>query len=141
MHTGKNGAQSYRRGVQVVGLLEGLHLEDESFTLLLDSGQKVKCCLLVGSVRSLSPFFGKRVIVAGTAVWDISGRFHRIDAEGVRSAENAPRALFVLPGPFGESELPPEVRSFTHAQLLASLPPWDGDETDEELLAALKRMG
>ena len=141
MHIAKNQAQSYRRRAQVLGLLEALHLESGLFTLLLDSGQKVPCCLLVGSVCSLAPLFGKRVLVIGTAVWDIRGRFYRIDAEVVRSGEGQPAALSLLPVPFGESDLPAEARSWTRAELLARLPSWPGSETDEELLAALERMG
>jgi hypothetical protein len=141
MFNAKNGARSFRRRVLVLGLIESLHLPDNHFQLLLDSGQSVRCNLIVGDVRSLTPLFSKRVLLNGLAVWDIGGRFYRIDAEHVRSGERESAAFSVLPGPFGESELPVEVASPTMQEILATLPPWEGDETEEELLKALKDMG
>jgi hypothetical protein len=46
----------------------------------------------------------------------------------------------VLPGPLIPSDLPVDVRTPSLKEMLASRPPWDGDETDEELLRALKKL-
>ena len=143
MHPTNNGTKSQRRRVQVLGLLQGLHLAGDRFDLQLDSGQVVQCDYIVGDVSSLAPFFGKRILVNGVAVWDLTGRFYRIDVEIVRSGEGERDVWAVLPGPLLPSELPVERRSPRLGEILASLPSWPADEnepSDEELLAALKRM-
>jgi len=140
MNAANSGAKSMRGTVQVLGLLESLHLEGECFTLRLDSGQKVLCSCDPGTIHSLAGFFGQRVLVTGVAVWDLTGYLHRIEVNSVRPGAGVSAAYTVLPGPLIPSDLPVDVRTPPLKEMLASQPPWDGDETDEDLLQALKKL-
>jgi hypothetical protein len=140
MNSANDGAKSMRGTVQILGLLESLHLEGERFTLRLDSGQKVLCSCDQGTIHSLATFFGQRVLVTGVAVWDLSGCLHRIEVDTVRPGGGVSSAYSVLPGPLIPSDLPVDARTPPLKEMLAHRPPWEGEETDEELLQALKKL-
>ena len=133
--------KSMRQMVTVLGKLDAIEHGSRQFTLLLDDGQRVRCVLAAGDIAALGPLFGKRVLVGGMGVWHPSGRLDRIETERVDPGEDEPPVWSVLPRPLGFlSEVPledPTPRPWGWAAMIGK---WPGDETDEQIEEALRRL-
>ena len=128
--------------VRVVGRLDMLRASTQSFGLLLDDGQEIRGVLTEGDVAAVTPLLGQRVLVLGEAVFRASGRPLRIDAEDVLPAEDVGGFFSKLPEPKRRRL---EIREPARGQqgkrgLVAVVGKWPGDETDEQVLAALKEL-
>jgi len=132
--------RSLRQAVTVVGKLDAIQHSKRRFTLVLNNGQKVRCVLVEGDLAELLPLFGKRVLVHGMGVWHLSGKLDRIEVDRVRSGEEESDFWAYLPQPRFHSELPVEEPSPRPWGLAAVIGKWPGDETDEEIDQALKRI-
>lgn len=129
---------------RVAGRLDALRHSNRTFELLLPEGEKVRGVLLsdAGEVAEVGASLGSEVVVEGVAKFRASGRLLRLDADwlatstGVDSVWSAPpRPLFP---PLDLVDL--RVSQGARSGVAAIFGAWPGDETDEEVEAALREL-
>jgi hypothetical protein len=126
-----------------VGKLDMIRHSTRSFGLTLDSGEEVHGVLKSeDSIHDLREFFGQAVLALGQAVYRPSGRLLRIDAVAVEPAVNLPSLWSKVPAP--QSAKPPRTRERLGAGqkhgVAAFFGTWPGDETADELAAAVRSL-
>ncbi len=129
--------------VRVAGRLDMIWQSRQGFILTLDDGQEVRGVLIEGDVSSLTAMFNQRVVVHGHAVYRPSGHLLRLDAERIDSGTNESNMWSRVPTAKARKL---DVKSLMQMQtprtgVAAIFGKWPGDESDEELLEMLKRMG
>jgi hypothetical protein len=128
------------KAVRVAGTLDTISATKPSIVLVLADGTKVSARLEEQDNDGLKGLFGTRVVVSGVAQFRPSGKLLAIDVEHLGPArpgdvvfEVTPRAVpKVLPVPSTPADSSSGVSAFFGT--------WPGDETDEELLAALEAI-
>lgn len=137
-------AKSYpSQRVRVAGRLEAIRYSDCRFTLVLESGTKLQGTALDLGHEVLKGFFGRTVLVDGTALFRASGQPSRIEAARIEAASEraleiwstSPKPLLPPPSSRGARE---EQRS--KGGLSALLGQWPGEETDEEMERELETL-
>lgn len=128
--------------MRLVGQLDGLVASTQQFSLLLDTGEKVVGVFSEDQVDCMRQLWRARVLVLGTAVYRASGKLLRIDAEAVKRGEQEPALFSRIPTP---SHAKLDVSKLHKAQgsrsgMAAIMGQWPGDETDEEVAAALEQL-
>lgn len=130
------------RAVRVNGTLDTISVSKTDVVVRLGDGSAVAARVERHDAEELRSLFAKRVVVAGLALYRPSGRLLVIDAEHIGLASEGD-ALW---------EQPPAPRPVTNAPVAQTLPQdettgvaaffgtWPGDESDEELLAALAEI-
>ena len=129
---------------RVAGALDMIRASDGSFELLLPSGDTVQG-VLVGNQRDrLHDLWRQRVVIEGQAVFRPSGAPLRVEAEGIAAATDAdqffakvPKPRASGPGPLAARTAQPQTPKTGAGAIFGQ---WPGDETDEEILAALKEL-
>lgn len=131
------------QAVRIAGTLDTIRHSDRVFTLVLESGAVVK-----GDAERLDPaqmaaLFGQEVVVSGMAVFRPSGSVLRIEAEQMQQVSPQQASLWSrMPKPI---LAPLDTRSLRSPQdersgLNAIYGRWPGDESEEELVAALEGL-
>lgn len=128
--------------VRLVGQLDALVASTQQFSLLLDSGEKVIGIFSEEQVDCMRQLWRARVLVLGTAIYRASGKLLRIDAEAVKSGEHESAIFSRMPAP---SHAKLDLAKLRKTQgprsgMAAIMGQWPGDETDEEIAAALERL-
>lgn len=127
---------------RLAGELDMIRASDGSFGLLVQSGETVHGVLVADETDTLRDLWRKQVVVEGRAMFRPSGSVLRIEAEGMAPASDADRFFARLPSP-RTAKLPhKELRKpqSPTTGLGAIFGKWPGEETEEELLTALKEM-
>lgn len=128
--------------VRLVGQLDALVASTQQFSLLLDSGEKLIGVFSEEQMDCLRQLWPARVLVLGTAVYRASGKLLRIDAEAVKPGEHESAIFSRLPAP-AHAKLDLSKLCKTQGPrsgMAAIMGQWPGDETDEEIAAALERL-
>jgi hypothetical protein len=130
------------RSVRVAGRLDMLRVSTQSFALELDDGGEVGGVLADGDVGTLSELLNCRVLVHGKAVYRPSGALLRLDADLVVDGANEASIWSRVPAPLDRGGSANRYRKLQTSStgVNAFFGSWPGDETDEELLAALHDM-
>ncbi|HVA46715.1 MAG TPA: hypothetical protein VNH11_10160 [Pirellulales bacterium] len=128
--------------VRLVGQLDGLVASTQQFSLLLDTGEKVVGVFPDDQADCMRHLWRARVLVLGTAVYRASEKLLRVDAEAVKPGENESTIFSRMPTP---SHAKLDISKLHKAQgprsgMAAIMGQWPGDETDEEVAAALERL-
>ena len=134
-------AKSLRQCVQTLGTVESVQLETRQFMLRLINEQPVPCLLVEGDMSTVEALLGKRAFISGMGVWQPWGRLVRVEVVGIWPGEGERDVWSWLPEPNFPSDLAPDEptpRPFFGPEAFPR--EWPGDETDEELLKALKEM-
>lgn len=131
------------RRVRVVGTLDMIRVSTQGFAIRIDSSEEVRGVLVEGDVDSLAPLLNKRVAAEGSAVFRPSSGFLRLDADAVVSGEGVSALFSRVPTPLSRAT---RRKGFARPQtpstgVNAFFGRWPGDETEEELLAALDELG
>ncbi len=129
--------------VRVVGKLDMIWQSRQGFQLLLDDSQEIRGVLMEGEIASLTPLFNQRVVVHGRAMYRPSGHLLRVDAERIDLGTGEPGLWSRIPPGKGRKL---DVKSLMEMQtpksgVAAIFGKWPGDETEDQLLDVLKRMG
>jgi len=126
---------------RVVGRLDAVRISTQTFSLELDDGREIRGVLSDGELDPLLELFAskQRVIVRGDAVFRPSGHLLLIDADDVGPAAAESAIWSRMPEPAAGRI---DVRALRKRQgpssgLAAIVGRWPGDETDEEVEAAL----
>ncbi len=130
--------------VRLAGRLDAIRYSDKMFTLLLEAGVELRGVAAEVDEGSLKSLWGKPALVVGTAHFRPSGALARVDAERVEPASERDLALWQAP-PISSATAGQELRGLRLPQgrrsgINALVGQWPGDETEEELVAALEAL-
>jgi hypothetical protein len=128
--------------VRVAGTLDMIRHSDRMFTLVVDDAKGVKGIAEGVAAEQLASLFGQRVVVSGTAVFRPSGRVLRVEAETIDSAGSDAGVWARVPTPLlrimdGANLREPQG---PRSGINAVIGKWPGDESDEEIVAALREL-
>lgn len=128
--------------VRIGGQLDTIRHSDRMFTLILAKGESLKGVAEGVAAEQLASLFGMDVIVHGLAVFRPSGKVLRVEADEIARAEEDLEVWSRPPRPL-LADIEP--RSLVAEQgprsgLNAIYGRWPGDESAEELTAALKAI-
>ncbi len=131
-----------RRG-RIAGSLDMIRASDGAFTIILESGERANGILAAGKTDILAQQWRQFVVVEGLAVFRASGSLLRIEADDMAPCAEADRFFSVIPEPCSGSLDERELRQTQtrRSGVAAIFGEWPGDETEEEILAALKGSG
>ncbi|HYI11626.1 MAG TPA: hypothetical protein VEK57_21390 [Thermoanaerobaculia bacterium] len=127
---------------RVSGTLDTIRHSDRMFTLLMDDGKAVKGIAEGLAAEQLAGLFGQKVVVAGTAVFRPSGALLRIEADAIDSAGPEAAVWARVPAPLfrgmdaATMRQPQGLRSGVNAIIGR----WPGEESDEQVAAALEAL-
>ncbi|HEX8619644.1 MAG TPA: hypothetical protein VF911_18835 [Thermoanaerobaculia bacterium] len=127
---------------RVAGTLDTIRHSDRMFTLLVDDGKAVKGIADGFAAEQLAGLFGQRVTVAGTAFFRPSGSLLRIEADSIEAAGAEAAVWARVPAPLFRVADAPSLRQpqGLRSGVNAIIGRWPGDESEEELAAALKEL-
>jgi len=132
------------RRVRVAGWIDAIRWSDLMFTIVLEGTTGLRGVATGDQLgpEDLRHHFGKKVIIAGNAVFKPSGRVLRIEADQMQSAHGDISMWSVVPKPLDESV---DVRALTQPQgpktgLNAVFGRWPGDESDDDVTRALREV-
>jgi hypothetical protein len=128
------------RQVRVVGKLDMVRHSTRSFALLLDNGEEVRGVLQEGDLALLQEYFGRTITVFGKAVYRPSGSLLRIDAQEFLDTTEGRIAFGFVPAALSSNPRTERKPQTAKTGVAAFFGTWPGDETDDELLAALGEM-
>lgn len=111
-----------------------------SFGLVLFDGQEVRGVLNDGDPELLQQYFGREITIFGKAVYRPSGSLLRIDAQEILDTVEGRSAFSVVPPALTHRPRPDRKNQNSKNGVSAFFGTWPGDETDEELLAALGEL-
>jgi hypothetical protein len=119
----------------LVGKLDMIRDSTQTFALIMDDGQEVRCMMSDEEVEGLTPLFKHRVAVSGRAVFRASGRLLRVEAESVRDAAPSDQFFAKIPKPNAPRfDLRRVLRDQAHKRGVAAIiGKWPGDEGDEQI--------
>ena len=128
---------------RIAGKLDMIRDHDNVFEMILDGNVTVRGLWTNGKMATLGDFFGQEIVVEGQAVFRVSGKLLRIEAQAVKAATGADDFFRRIPAPAAQrlekrSLLRPQPENTGAGAIYGG---WPGDETEQEILAALKEMG
>lgn len=130
------------RRVRVAGKLEMIAHSSRTFLLVTDSGQGLEGLAGETGQDKLAELWGKKVVVSGRAVYGPSGSVVRIEADSIQEAVGEVSVWSREPAPL-EAEI--DVAALHKPQgpgtgVNAIFGKWPGNESDEQIDAALKDL-
>jgi hypothetical protein len=130
------------QAAMIVGKLDMIRDSTQTFALIMDDGQEVRCMMAEEEVATLTPLFKRRVAVSGRAVFRASGRLLRLEADSVREAAPSDQIFAKIPKPNASRF---DVRRVLKEQsqkhgVAAIIGKWPGDESDEQIAEWLEEM-
>lgn len=126
------------RRVRVVGQLDMLRVSSQTFALRVGT-EEVRGVLLSDNIEHMAPLLNRNVLVFGRAVFRPSGRLLRVDVDEFRPSQDADSFFAKVPKPMGGRPAPRD-RDPAPNGPKASLGKWPGDETEEQVRAALEAL-
>jgi hypothetical protein len=131
------------RPARLVATLDMLRVSTGALGLKLDDGAEIRGVVTDEDLSSVHPWLGRRVLVHGRAVYRPSGSLLRFEVAAIEDGVGASTLFTRVPEP---------IRSTLTAQQTSGVGPrasggiaamfgrWPGNESDEELLHALKDL-
>lgn len=128
--------------VRLVGKLDGIEASTKRFSLVLDTGDKVPGVFADGQMDVMQRLWRERVLVLGSAIYRPSGRLLRIDAEEVRVGKNEPSLFSRMPISRTGKLDPTRMKQSQgpRSGMAAIAGTWPGEESDDEIEAALEQL-
>jgi len=129
------------RQARVAGELDMIRASTNTVAIHLQDGQEVRGVLTHGHVADLQALLQQKVVLMGKAVYRPSGSLLRIDVAEVRPMSEADEFFQTLPEPLPESFNKRDVRMQGGKKgVRAIVGKWPGDETEQQVQAALQRI-
>jgi hypothetical protein len=131
------------REVRVAGTVDMVRYSTRAFALKLQDGKEIHGVLENAElVQHLSQFLNKEVVVVGKAIYRPSGSLLRIDAKYLEEIAKGSALFSRIPYPISPASVTSKGRSIDTAKsnVAAFFGSWPGEESDEQLLAALKEL-
>jgi hypothetical protein len=127
--------------VRLAGWLDAIRHSDRMFTLKLESGSTLRGIAEGIAPEVLAGLFGKKAFVSATAFFRPSGKVLRLEADHIEPAGDDFTFWSVEPRPlWGAPEPPLRQAQGPRSGINAIIAQWPGDESDEEIAAALKDL-
>lgn len=129
--------------VRLVGKLDMIRSSTNGFAVQLKSGEEARGVLTEGKIGPCRDLLEHDVLVLGKAVFRASGKLLRIDAQSIAPANGQADLFSAMPKPsHSRFSLPAVVQGQRQKQgIHAVMGKWPGDESDEEVEAALREIG
>ncbi len=126
--------------VRIVGALDMMRASTDAFAIRLDDRREVQGVFIPGGIARCKDLFQQRVLVVGAATFRPSGQVLRIEADQMSRAGAEPAMWSRVPLPRDRQM---DVEALRKPQgprsgLAAVIGRWPGDETDEQVQAALR---
>jgi hypothetical protein len=121
--------------IRLEGILDVVKASDSSFSLQLADGRSIPGCLVGRPITSLARVLGRHLLVFGTGHYGTTGELERIEADSFIPNDGKPWGISTDDLPFSE-----EVKEEQARRLRAVMGMWPGDETDEQINAALEEL-
>lgn len=130
------------RRARLIGVLDMVRASTNSFAIKLDDQTEARGVLLEGSTSTLSSLLGRRVLVIGDAIYRPSGKLLRVDAFSVEETIESGSLFSEVPAPKRPKfDVRDVVRRSNDKSIIASIfGRWPGDESEDEILRALKEL-
>lgn len=128
------------RQIRIVGKLDMVRHSTRTFALLLNHGDEVRGVLHEGDPDILQKHWGKEITVLGKAVYRPSGSLLRIDAVEILDTTEGRAAFSSIPDALSRTLRNEKKSQTSRLGVSAFFATWPGEETDEELLAALGEL-
>ena len=127
---------------RVSGTLDTIRHSDRMFTLLVEGGQAVQGIAEGVAAEQLAGLFGESVVVSGTAVFRPSSGLLRIEAEAIDAAGSDAAVWARVPAPLFRVMDAANLREpqGPRSGVNAIIGRWPGEESDEEIAAALREL-
>lgn len=130
--------------VRVAGRLDSIRYSDRTFTILSTvQNQRVKGIAEPRHRSLLKELWPGPVVVAGTAHFTPAGGLLRIEADQIRTATSEEESLWgKMPRPLSRMAVTTELRipQGPRSGINAIIGQWPGDESDEDIMAALEEL-
>jgi hypothetical protein len=128
------------RQIRIVGRLDMVRYSTRSFGLVLERGDEVRGVLQEGDSALLQRYFGREITVFGKAIYRPSGSLLRIDAQEILDTTEGRQAFSSIPEALVRFHRNERKHQIPRNGVSAFFASWPGEETDEELLAALGEL-
>lgn len=131
------------RQVKVAGKLDAMRHHDMFFALQLDKGKTIRGIAEDIPPEKLKPLWGEEVVVSGTAVFRPSGTVLRLEAGAIEPANPSSIELWGRePKPLGSTMAVAALRQTQgpRSGLNAIIGKWPGEESDDDIFAALEEL-
>ena len=125
------------RQVRIVGKLDMVRHSTRAFELLLSNGETVRGVLVDGTPEVLQKHFGHEITILGKAVYRASGSLLRLDASEILTSTEGKNVFSTVPLPFSSPRRIDAKYQTAKSGVAAFFGIWPGQETDDELLAAV----
>jgi hypothetical protein len=127
---------------RVVGTLDMIRSSTNSFAIKLKDGEEVRGVLTEGKIAKVTDLLEREVLILGKAIYRPSGKLLRIDADEVIPASDQDRFFSSIPKPKRTRfDLREAIKDQQHKKGVAAIyGKWPGNETDEEIEAALREI-
>ncbi len=128
--------------VRVTGHLDMIRVSNRLFELVLPDHRHVRAVWTARDFVHLKDFLSKEVVIEGAAVYRPSGTLLRVDADAIRLSTERDAFFSTVPTPPTARLDWKSLRQVQTGQsgINAIWGTWDGDESDEDLLAALEEI-
>lgn len=128
--------------VRVQGTLDMIRVSDHAFELILKDSNRVQAVWIGNKVVQLRELLNQPVVIEGDAVFRPSGRLLRVDTQAIDAASERDAFFSALPEPGGRATRRSEhlQRQTRRSGFNGIFGQWPGDETQDELLAALEEL-
>ncbi len=127
---------------RIVGTLDMIRSSTNAFAIKLQNEEEVRAVLIEGKVSRLTALMEQAVLILGKAVYRPSGKLLRIDADEVLPASQQDSFFSAIPkSKRVKFDLRAAVRDQQHKKGIAAIyGKWPGDESDEQIEAALREI-
>lgn len=130
------------RRVRVSGKVDQIRHSDRMFSLLLSDRQTLRGIAGEVEPETLRKFWGKEAIVGGRAIFRVSGRVLRIEADSIEPADATSTIWSAVPAPL-EAEIDRRVLEQPQGPrsgINAVFGQWPGDESEETISRAMEEI-
>lgn len=130
------------QAIRVVGTLDMIRNSTRAFGLLLQDGSSIAGVYQPGDMTHLQPLFRMQVTVNGRMIFRPSGRLLRIDADRVVLGDDESTLWKHLPDASAPRLQMRQIRQIQgpRSGVSAIIGKWPGDESEEEITAALEEL-
>lgn len=126
------------QATRLVGVLDTISASNAAVVLTLKSGSKIPARVEEHDLNELRKLFGRDVVVSGMAHFKPSGQLRMLAVESIKEAGPHDRIFENAPTSHQRRPIIPPVAQTNESGVSAFFGTWPGDETDDELLEALR---